>query len=212
MTSIAVFASGRGSNFENIYRAIQQGRLAATIVLLVSNNASAPAVATAQRWNIPVAVLPPSRFPSETAYVQQLLETLKHHQVEWIVLAGYMKKIPAPVIHQYPNRIVNIHPALLPAFGGKGMYGMHVHQAVFDSGAQVSGVTIHFVNEEYDKGAIIYQEPVIIRDCHTPEAIAQKVLAVEHRLYPEVLQRLFTQPYEVVGKRVYFKTTEMTHD
>ncbi len=212
MTSIAVFASGRGSNFEAIYQATQKGHLAATIVLLVSNNPGAQVVQKATQWGIPTAVLSPTRFPGEDAYVQQLLHTLNLHGVEWIVLAGYMKKIPAAIIQRYPFRIVNIHPALLPAFGGKGMYGMHVHQAVFQSGAQVSGVTVHFVNEEYDQGAIIYQEPVIIRDCQTPEAIAQKVLAMEHRVYPETLNRLFTQPFEVVGKRVYFKTAETTYD
>ncbi len=210
MTTIAVFASGRGSNFINLYRAIQEGQLSATIGLVVSNNPGAPVVQTARSWNIPVRVLSPTRYTDPQQYEADLLHTLAEFHIEWIALAGYMKKIPASVIRQFPNRIVNIHPALLPAFGGKGMYGMHVHEAVFQSGAQVTGVTIHFVNEEYDQGAIIFQEPVVIRECRSPEEIAEKVLAVEHRVYPRVLQQLLTHPFEVVGKRVYFNQESET--
>ncbi len=210
MTTIAVFASGRGSNFMNLYRAIQEGQLSATIGLVVSNNPGAPVVQTARSWNIPVRVLSPTRYTDPQQYEADLLHTLAEFRIDWIALAGYMKKIPASVIRQFPNRIVNIHPALLPAFGGKGMYGMHVHEAVFQSGAQVTGVTIHFVNEEYDQGAIIFQEPVVIRDCRSPEEIAEKVLAVEHQVYPRVLQQLLTHPFEVVGKRVYFNQESET--
>ncbi len=210
MTTIAVFASGRGSNFMNLYRAIQEGQLSATIGLVVSNNPGAPVVQTARSWNIPVRVLSPTRYTDPQQYEADLLHTLAEFHIEWIALAGYMKKIPASVIRQFPNRIVNIHPALLPAFGGKGMYGMHVHEAVFQSGAQVTGVTIHFVNEEYDQGAIIFQEPVVIRECRSPEEIAEKVLAVEHQVYPRVLQQLLTHPFEVVGKRVYFNQESET--
>jgi len=210
VTTIAVFASGRGSNFINLYRAIQEGQLSATIGLVVSNNPGAPVVQTARSWNIPVRVLSPTRYTDPQQYEADLLHTLAEFHIEWIALAGYMKKIPASVIRQFPNRIVNIHPALLPAFGGKGMYGMHVHEAVFQSGAQVTGVTIHFVNEEYDQGAIIFQEPVVIRECRSPEEIAEKVLAVEHRVYPRVLQQLLTHPFEVVGKRVYFNQESET--
>ncbi len=210
MTTIAVFASGRGSNFMNLYRAIQEGQLSATIGLVVSNNPGAPVVQTARSWNIPVRVLSPTRYTEPQQYEADLLHTLAEFHIDWIALAGYMKKIPASVIRQFPNRIVNIHPALLPAFGGKGMYGMHVHEAVFQSGAQVTGVTIHFVNEEYDQGAIIFQEPVVIRECRSPEEIAEKVLAVEHQVYPRVLQQLLTHPFEVVGKRVYFNQESET--
>ena len=210
MTTIAVFASGRGSNFMNLYRAIQEGQLSATIGLVVSNNPGAPVVQTARSWNIPVRVLSPTRYTDPQQYEADLLHTLAEFHIDWIALAGYMKKIPASVIRQFPNRIVNIHPALLPAFGGKGMYGMHVHEAVFQSGAQVTGVTIHFVNEEYDQGAIIFQEPVVIRECRSPEEIAEKVLAVEHQVYPRVLQQLLTHPFEVVGKRVYFNQESET--
>ncbi len=212
MTNIAVFASGRGSNFMNLYQAVQEGTLPASIALVVSNNPGAPVVQTARQWNIPVRVLSPTKYSDPHQYEQELLLTLQEFAIDWIALAGYMKKIPESIIHRYPNRIVNIHPALLPAFGGKGMYGMHVHRAVFESGAQVSGVTIHFVNEEYDAGAIIYQEPVVIRECRSPDAIAQKVLSVEHRVYPYVLKKLLTEPFEVIGKRVYFKQKETHND
>jgi len=212
VTTIAVFASGRGSNFKNLYQAIQAGKLSASLGVVVSNNPGAPVVATARSLHIPVEVLSPSKYEQPSIYERDLQAVLAKHQIEWIVLAGYMKKIPESIVSQYRNRIVNIHPALLPAFGGKGMYGMHVHRAVFQSGAQVTGVTIHFVNEEYDEGPIIYQEPVIIRECRSPEAIAEKVLQVEHQIYPAVLNRLFTESYEVIDKRVYFKEKEQIHD
>lgn len=151
---------------------------------------------------IPAQVIHPAQFPDAERFGEALLSALQPRQVRWIVLAGYLKKIPANLIAHFPNRIVNIHPALLPAFGGKGMYGMRVHQAVFDAGVQVTGVTIHLVNEDYDAGPIVWQEPVVIRDCRSPEEIARRVLAVEHRLYPQVLQWLVTRPHRVTGKRI----------
>ncbi|MFQ5583647.1 MAG: phosphoribosylglycinamide formyltransferase, partial [Calditrichia bacterium] len=127
---------------------------------------------------------------------------LAEYNVNYIILAGYVKKIPDNLIDQYQNRIVNIHPALLPAFGGKGMYGMHVHRAVFESGAQYSGVTVHLVNNEYDAGPILLQKVVDIHDCQSPEEIASRVLAVEHRVFPDALKILLEKNIEIRGKRV----------
>jgi len=201
---IACFASGRGSNFRNIYQHIKAGYLSARIVLFVTNNSSAPALSYAMEQDIPSQILSEKSTPDFPTYVNQMLALLQSKEVEWIVLAGYMKKIPEPVVAAYRYRIVNIHPALLPFFGGKGMYGMRVHEAVFQSGMQVSGVTVHFVTEAYDEGPIIYQEAVSIRECRSPLEVAKKVLDVEHRVYPQALKLLFEKPYRIEGKRVIF--------
>jgi len=201
---IACFASGRGSNFRNIHHHIKEGYLSARIVLFVTNNPSAPALSYAVEQGIPSHVLSVKSIPDSREYVNKMLGLLQSEEVEWIVLAGYMKKIPEAVVDAYRYRIVNIHPALLPFFGGKGMYGMHVHEAVYQSGMQVSGVTVHFVTEEYDEGPIIYQEAVSIRECRSPQEVAEKVLRVEHRVYPQALKLLFERPYRIEGKRVIF--------
>jgi phosphoribosylglycinamide formyltransferase-1 len=135
---------------------------------------------------------------------RELLTILQNNGIDWIVLAGYLKKIPDNVVSMYANRMVNIHPALLPAFGGKGMYGMYVHEAVFKSGAKVSGITVHLVNEVYDSGPVVLQKAVDIEDCYSPEEIAAKVLKVEHRMYSVALQKLLTEPFRVEGNRVIF--------
>ncbi len=201
---MACFASGRGSNFRNIFQHTQEGKLPARIVLFVTNNGDAPALRFARENDIPSQVLALKQFDHAWQYSHRMMEVLQAAQVEWIVLAGYLKKIPESVVDAYRYRIVNIHPALLPFFGGKGMYGMRVHQAVYHSGMQVSGVTVHFVTEEYDEGPIIYQEPVTIRECRSPEEVARKVLQVEHRVYPHALQLLFEKTFTIEGKRVIF--------
>ena len=115
---------------------------------------------------------------------RKTLELLEQHDVEVIFLSGYLRKIPTQVVERFPRRILNVHPALLPAFGGKGMYGMNVHRAVIESGARISGPTVHYVDEEYDKGSIVAQWPVPLKPTDTPEELAARVLKVEHRLYP----------------------------
>ena len=185
--NIAVFASGRGSNFQAILNALHRGFLPATVTLFVSNNAGAGAFEIARSHNIPALHLSRHQFSSEEAYITAMLATLRDHRVELIALAGYMKLIPAPVIRAFRNKILNVHPALLPAFGGKGMYGRHVHQAVLDSGVKVSGATVHLVDEEYDRGPIVLQKAVAVEPSDTPETLAAKVLKIEHEIYPAVL-------------------------
>ncbi len=204
MKKIAVFASGRGSNFQAIHRNIEQGELPARIQCLITDNSNAVALQYSSEKHIPAYIIPPREYPSGEAFGDALLEVLKRHQVEWIILAGYLKKIPENVVEAYSNRIVNIHPALLPAFGGKGMYGMRVHRAVFQSGARVSGVTVHLVNNEYDAGPIVMQQAVDIAHCQSPEEIAQEVLQVEHQVFSRALKQLFTQSFTVTGNRVVF--------
>ena len=202
MTQIAVFASGRGSNFSAIHKKIKEGYLSCQVSALISDNSKAGALEFAEQNNISTYVVKPREFPSPDSFGKRLIGILTEHRVEYILLAGYLKKIPDNVIDRFENRIINIHPALLPAFGGKGMYGIHVHQTVFDSGAQVSGVTVHFVNKVYDAGPILLQKAVNIRECQSPEAIAEKVLAMEHQVYAEAVKILLEKNIRIQGKRV----------
>lgn len=191
--NIAVFASGRGSNFQAILTAIQNRTITnAQIVLVVSNRADAGALDIARVHSIPALHLDRKQFASDEEFTAAVLRTLEEHGVNFIVLAGYLKKLSSEVVRRYRNRIVNIHPALLPRFGGKGMYGIHVHEAVIQSGAKISGATVHLVDEEYDHGPIILQRAVEVSSNDTPESLAEKVLQIEHTLYPEAI-RLFAE-------------------
>lgn len=186
---ICVFASGRGSNLQAIIDAIKKGKLNCEIVFVLSNNSDSGALEIARQNNIPAFHLSEKKFHKEN-FELSLLDLLEQFQPDLIVLAGYMKLVPVSVIEKFRNRIINIHPALLPKFGGKGMYGMNVHEAVFAAGEKVSGVTVHLVNEKYDEGKILYQEQIDISDCNSAEEISSKVLKLEHRLYPEVIQNI----------------------
>lgn len=203
--NIAVFASGRGSNFQAILKAIDDGTLPARVTLLVSNNSNAGALELARSQNIPAIHLSQKQFASEAGYEAQLLELLKRHDVELIALAGYMKRVPPKVIERYRNRVLNIHPALLPAFGGTGMYGIHVHEAVLASGAKISGATVHIVDEEYDKGPIVTQKAVEVLNDDTPETLAARVLPVEHEIYPKALAAFARNQVHIEGRRVWIR-------
>lgn len=190
---IAVFASGRGSNFEAILKAIQEGRIRnAGIVCVVSNNSGAGALETARANGIPAHHISRMQFESDADFDSHLLDTLDRHGANFVVLAGYMKMVNPAVVSRFRNRILNIHPALLPDFGGTGMYGERVHAAVIGSGAKLSGATVHVVDEAYDHGAIVLQRTVPVSPADTPETLARRVLAVEHELYPEAI-RLFAE-------------------
>jgi phosphoribosylglycinamide formyltransferase/phosphoribosylglycinamide formyltransferase-1 len=177
---LAVAVSGRGSNLEALLQALGPGS-AARVVVVLSNRADAGGLARAAAHGVPAAVL---HTPSDPA---EWLDLLARHAVDLIVLAGYLKLVPAGVIERYRGRIVNIHPALLPAFGGAGMYGRHVHEAVLASGASESGATVHLVDEVYDRGAVLAQARVPVLPGDTPERLAARVLEVEHRLLPAVV-------------------------
>jgi phosphoribosylglycinamide formyltransferase-1 len=203
--NIAVFASGRGSNFVAILHAIERGELPARVAVLVSDKSSAGALDLARAHNIPAVHLSPAQFPGEEAYTDRLLALLSEHRVELIALAGYLKKIPGRVVQQYRNRIVNIHPALLPKFGGRGMYGIHVHKAVLAAGEKMSGATVHLVDEEYDHGAIVMQKTVEVKPHDTPETLAARVLEVEHELYPQVLRAFAEGRVRINGNSVWIQ-------
>ncbi len=185
--NIAVFASGRGSNFQAILEAIRNGTLPARVCLLLSNSAQAGALELARSRNIATAHVSRKHFDSDGTFADAMLRTLRDHNADFIALAGYLKLVPPSVVHQFRNRIVNIHPALLPAFGGRGMYGHHVHEAVLASGAKLSGATVHLVDAEYDRGPIVAQQSVPVLPDDTPDALAARVLNVEHTLYPSTL-------------------------
>jgi phosphoribosylglycinamide formyltransferase-1 len=177
---IAVAISGRGSNLEALHRAVE-GSAAARIAVVLSDRPDAGGLERAREWDVSTEVL---ADPSDGA---DWLTILRRYDVELLVLAGYVRLVPAKVIAAYRGRIVNVHPALLPAFGGKGMYGRRVHEAVLASGAKESGATVHLVDEAYDHGAQLAQARVPVLPDDTPEILAQRVLQLEHRLLPAVV-------------------------
>ena len=184
----AVFASGGGTNFQALLDHQRPGG-SWKIVLLLTDRAESGALARATHAGVPGAVVPTKGRALDDVGAQ-MLEILEAHAVDVILLAGYLKLVPPAVVARYPRRIVNIHPALLPKFGGKGMYGMNVHRAVIEAGEAESGATVHFVDEEYDRGRILAQRRVPVRAGDTPEDLAARVLEIEHRLYPEAVDHL----------------------
>jgi phosphoribosylglycinamide formyltransferase-1 len=203
--NIAVFASGRGSNLMAILKAIEEGKLKARVVVVISNNSSAGALEIARSKGIDALHISRRQFSSDREYADKILSELRKRNVELIVLAGYMKKIPAEVVSEYRNRILNIHPALLPFFGGQGMYGINVHKAVIESGVKITGVTVHIVDEEYDHGPIVLQRAVEVKDDDTPETLAERVLKVEHEVYPEAIRLFVEGKVNVFGRKVIIK-------
>jgi phosphoribosylglycinamide formyltransferase 1 len=187
---IAVFASGGGTNLQALIDHFHpQAAPAARVELVVANRPAIGALDRAAAAGVPSVVL----RPADTA-PGELLAVLEEHRIDLIVLAGYLQLVPTEVIARFHERVVNIHPALLPAFGGLGMYGIRVHRAVLEAGARVSGATVHLVDDEYDRGRILAQWPVPVLPGDTPEALAARVLRVEHRLLPLTLEALLGAP------------------
>jgi len=181
---LAVLASGRGSNLQAIiehFDNLARERIA-KVVLVASNRADSPALVRAATASIDIAHFDPTDDGS------MLLELLRRFRIDLVVLAGYLKRIPPKVIHEYAGRIINIHPALLPAFGGEGMYGARVHEAVIAAGSKETGVTVHLVDDEYDRGPIIAQWRVPVEPSDTADSLAARVLNVEHVVYPRVVE------------------------
>ena len=198
---IAVFASGRGSNFQAVLEHIREGNIPhAKIVVVVSNSSTAGALGIARENSLPAVHCSRQKYGSDEEFVLALRATLSKYDANFVVLAGYMKMLPQEIVRQFRHRILNVHPALLPAFGGKGMYGHHVHEAVIAYGAKVSGATVHLVDEEYDHGPVVLQSCVAVDASDSPDSLAKKVLAIEHRLLPEAV-RLFAEGRVVVHDR-----------
>ncbi len=191
MTRLAIFASGRGSNAHKIIEYFKKSNQI-EVSLIVSNRSKAGVLMLAEENGIANSVIKKADF----AESKQVLSTLKAHKVDVIILAGFLLKIPEYLIKAYPNRILNIHPALLPKYGGKGMYGIHVHNAVYDNKEKESGMTIHLVNEEYDKGRILFQAHCEITKDDIPEDIAAKVLKLEHKHFAPVIETYIAETCE----------------
>jgi phosphoribosylglycinamide formyltransferase-1 len=185
MKKIAIFASGSGTNAENIVRYFEHSTTVKVAVVL-SNNRNAGVHERVNRLGVPSLVFTRDEFTEASA----VLDKLAAYEVEWIVLAGIMNKISERLLNAFPQKIINIHPALLPKYGGKGMYGMHVHQAVVAAGETESGITIHYINEYYDEGAIIFQAACPLPPGATPEEVATRIHALEHAHYPRVIEEL----------------------
>jgi phosphoribosylglycinamide formyltransferase 1 len=178
MSRIAVLASGAGSNLQAILGYLAAAESGTAVSLVASDKPQAGALAIAARAGLPAVTL---RDPGDGRFI---LALLAEHRIELVALAGYLRRVPEIVTQQYRGRMINVHPALLPAFGGPGMYGAHVHRAVLGAGVKVSGPTVHFVDEVYDRGPIIAQWPVPVLPGDTPAVLAARVLNAEHRLYP----------------------------
>lgn len=199
---LAFFASGGGSNVGAILDAIDGGRLDATPVLLVSDRPDAGALDRADARGVPTAVLPPRDFASDGAFARALLDVLAAHGADTVALAGYLKKIPEPVVRAFEGRMLNVHPSLLPDFGGPGWYGRRVHQGVLDAGRSQSGATVHVVDAAYDTGPIVLQEAVPVEPGDTAETLAARVLDAEHRVFPAALHLLASGRLQISGGRV----------
>jgi len=205
LKNIAVFASGRGSNFAAILEKIQWGDIPAQVRCVISDHTQPPVFDIASKAGIPTHCVSRKQFKSGGDYTNFLLSILEKYKVDLVILAGYLKLIPAPIVKRYRNSMINIHPALLPNFCGKGLYGMKVHQAVIESGVKITGVTVHFVDEHYDTGSVILQEKVEVLPDDTPERLAERVLKVEHRVYPEVVKALCNGKLKVKDREIVWK-------
>jgi phosphoribosylglycinamide formyltransferase-1 len=183
---LAIFASGKGSNAQKIIDYFSSIPEKVQVSVIFSNNKEAGVLEIARREGIPAILIDKEKFFRGNAYIDEL----KEKKIDFIVLAGFLWKIPGSLIQAYPNRIINIHPALLPKYGGKGMYGHHVHDAVIAAGEKESGITIHLVDEIYDHGKIIFQARCSISENDNPESLAKKISVMEHAHFPRVISEL----------------------
>ena len=189
---LGFFASHGGTNMQAIVDACNDGRLAATPCVVISNNSASEALNRARRESIPAYHLSRRTHPSPGELDRRTAAVLGRHRVNLVVLAGYMRKLGAPVLSRYPRRVLNVHPALLPRFGGEGMYGRAVHEAVLAASETETGATVHVVDEEYDSGPVLAQSRVPVLPGDDVERLSSRVLEQEHRLYVETLQRIAT--------------------
>ncbi len=188
-TRLAIFCSGSGSNFQAIFHSLKKKQLNAEIVLCLSNRSQCGAIEFARQNGIATVHLTEKQFDSLDDFAAAMLECIRKQSIDIILLAGYMRKLPDNVVAAFQDKIINIHPALLPKFGGQGMYGIYVHTAVLEAGETESGATVHLVNEEYDKGKILMQRHVPVLPDDTSEILAARVLECEHKLYPDALEK-----------------------
>ncbi len=198
--NLGVLASGGGTNLQTIIDNCQKGAIDAEVGVVISNNSSSGALERARKHGIPALHISRIKLDSDDEVDETILHALADHNVDLVALAGYMKRIGTKVLGAYRNRILNIHPALLPSFGG--MYGRRVHEEVVESGVKVSGVTVHIVDQEYDHGPIVAQRPVPVLDDDSPDDLGERVLNEEHKLYSKVIQLFAEGRIRVQGRKV----------
>lgn len=184
MKKLAIFASGSGSNAENIFNYFIENK-EIEISLILTNNPQAGVIERANRMNIPVVIFNRNTFSKS----DKIVELLKNQGIDWVILAGFLWLIPKNLIESFPEKIINIHPALLPKFGGKGMWGHHVHEAVVAQKEKESGITIHYVNEKYDEGKVIFQAKCTVNETDTADTVAEKVHQLEYEHFPKVIEK-----------------------
>ncbi len=199
LARLGVLISGRGSNMQAIVTACQEGRLPARVSVVVSNKQGAPGVAWAESEGIPVRVISHREFASREAHDRAVVAALREQEVEWVCLAGYMRLLSRELLAAFPNRVLNIHPSLLPAFPG-----LEAQHQAWEYGVQISGCTVHLVDEELDHGPIVVQRTVLVEDGDTAEALADRILEQEHVAYVEALERLLTEDWRLEGRRLVF--------
>lgn len=198
-TRLGILISGRGSNMQSIARACTAGEIPAEVAVVISNRADATGLEWAAEQGIATAVLPHQSFENRVAHDGAIVERLAEAGVQWVCLAGYMRLLSSTLIDAYPNRILNIHPSLLPSFPG-----LHGQRDAFEYGVAVSGCTVHLVDLELDHGPIVVQRAVEVEGCDDADALAAKILVEEHRAYPRALRRLLTEPWSMAGRRIVF--------
>jgi phosphoribosylglycinamide formyltransferase 1 len=184
MIKVAIFASGSGSNAEQILQYFSN-QPEVEISLILTNNHQAGVIERARRYNVPTVVFTKKNFQDP----EGITLILKNQQIDWLVLAGFLLLVPKHLVDVFPEKIINIHPALLPKYGGKGMWGHHVHEAVVANGETETGITIHYVNEKYDEGKVIFQATCQVMPTDTPELVAQKIHELEHAYFPKILEK-----------------------
>jgi phosphoribosylglycinamide formyltransferase-1 len=205
---IGVLVSGNGTNLQAILDACARGDIPGGVVLVVSSSAKAVALERARRAGVPTVVLAPKEFSDRASYDARLIELLRSAQVELVCLAGFLRILTPQFVEQFARRVMNIHPALLPSFGGRGMYGAHVHEAVLASGVKVSGCTVHFADETPDGGPIILQSAVPVEDDDTVDTLAARVGVEERRVYPAAIRLFAEGRLNVIGRRVHVVAPE----
>ncbi len=198
--TIAVLLSGSGRTLANFIQLLAEGLLPVDIRLVISSNPNAGGLEFARKAQIASTILERKGYDSDESYADAIFAKCREEKVDFVVMAGFLKFVPVP--EDFMGRVLNIHPALIPSFCGKGMYGHHVHESVLAMGAKVTGVTVHFVDNEYDHGPIIWQQPVPVFENDTPETLANRVFAAELEAYPHVLNLLAAGRIQLDGQRV----------
>jgi phosphoribosylglycinamide formyltransferase 1 len=200
---LAVLISGRGSNLRAIVEAIEGKRLRARIAVVISNRGDAPGLAFARESGIETRVMPHGDYATREDYDHALASEIRSHDVKLICLAGFMRRLGPDFCAAFPNAILNVHPALLPSFPG-----MHAQRQAFDHGVKLAGVTVHFVTADLDAGPIVMQSAVPVLDADTADSLAERILEVEHEIYPQAIQRVLDGGWKVDGRRVTFTTRQ----